>query len=250
MISKKLYIFDSRIATHITFWALYYLFFSFIWASNKDYLASFFLEFVLLPIRIMAVYFTIYYLLPNFLLQKKYYRFFMGYAIMMTIAAILQRIFIHLFYENLLFDGSEEGLFSVKMLIRASVLINTTVFLVLSLKIFQLFLMEREKNNNISSRYIEIKADRRIHRINLDDILFVEGKGNYTTYNLSDHKKITAYGSIKKTMEILPSNFVRVHKSFVVNKNKIKSFDANTIQIEEALIPRGKSVKDEILFPR
>ncbi len=250
MISKKLYIFDSRIATHITFWALYYLFFSFIWASNKDYLASFFLEFVLLPIRIMAVYFTIYYLLPNFLLQKKYYRFFMGYAIMMTIAAILQRIFIHLFYENLLFDGSEEGLFSVKMLIRASVLINTTVFLVLSLKIFQLFLMEREKNNNISSRYIEIKADRRIHRISLDDILFVEGKGNYTTYNLSDHKKITAYGSIKKTMEILPSNFVRVHKSFVVNKNKIKSFDANTIQIEEALIPRGKSVKDEILFPR
>jgi DNA-binding LytR/AlgR family response regulator len=174
----------------------------------------------------------------------------MGYAIMMTIAAILQRIFIHLFYENLLFDGSEEGLFSVKMLIRASVLINTTVFLVLSLKIFQLFLMEREKNNNISSRYIEIKADRRIHRISLDDILFVEGKGNYTTYNLSDHKKITAYGSIKKTMEILPSNFVRVHKSFVVNKNKIKSFDANTIQIEEALIPRGKSVKDEILFPR
>ena len=169
---------------------------------------------------------------------------------MMVVAAILQRVFIHLFYENLLLDNSEEGLFSVKMLIRASVLINTTVFLVLSLKIFQLFLIERERNDSLKNKYIEIKADRRIHRINLDGILFVEGKGNYTTYNLSDHKKITAYGSIKKTLEILPSNFVRVHKSFVVNKNKITSFDENTIQIEEALIPRGKSVKDEILFPR
>lgn len=248
MISKKLYIFNSRIATHITFWALYYVFFSFIWASNKDYLASFFLEFVLLPIRIMAVYFTLYYLLPNFLLPKKYYRFLMGYLIMMVVAAILQRVFIHLFYENLLLDNSEEGLFSVKMLVRASILINTTVFLVLSLKIFQLFLIEREKNDSLTNKHIEIKADRRIHRINLDDILFVEGKGNYTTYNLSDRKKITAYGSIKKTLEILPSNFVRVHKSFVVNKNKITSFDANTIQIEEESIPRGKSVKDEILF--
>lgn len=61
MISKKLYIFNSRIVTHISFWVLYYLLFSFIWASNKDYLASFFLEFVLLPIRVMAVYFTIYF---------------------------------------------------------------------------------------------------------------------------------------------------------------------------------------------
>lgn len=248
MISKKLYIFNSRIVTHISFWVLYYLLFSFIWASNKDYLASFFLEFVLLPIRVMAVYFTIYFLLPNYILQKKYLRFFMGYLVLIVVASVLQRIFIHLFYENLLLNTTEEGLFSIKMLIRASVLINSTVFLVLSLKIFQLFLIEREKNSNLSNKVIEIKADRRIHRVNADDIMFVEGKGNYTTYNLSNDSKITAYGSIKKTLETLPSNFVRVHKSFIINKNKIRSFDANTIQIEDESIPRGKSVNDEVLF--
>lgn len=172
----------------------------------------------------------------------------MGYLVLIVVASVLQRIFIHLFYENLLLNTTEEGLFSIKMLIRASVLINSTVFLVLSLKIFQLFLIEREKNSNLSNKVIEIKADRRIHRVNADDIMFVEGKGNYTTYNLSNDSKITAYGSIKKTLETLPSNFVRVHKSFIINKNKIRSFDANTIQIEDESIPRGKSVNDEVLF--
>ena len=249
MSSGRFYIFNSRVATHILFWIAYYIFFSLIWATNQGGLkASFFLEFILLPIRISAVYVTIYYLLPNFLIEKKYLKFILGYALLILVAAVLQRIFIHFFYEDLLQNNTTQELFSFKMLLRATVLINTTVFLVLSLKIFQLFLLEKEKNEIQSSGYLEIKADRRIHRVNIDEILFLEGQGNYTTYNLEDNSKITAYGSIKKALENLPENFIRIHKSYVVNKNQIKSFDANTVEIRDQLIPRGKSVQDEVLL--
>lgn len=250
MSTKQFYFFNSRIATHVLFWIVYYVIFSLIWAANKDLTASFFLEFILLPIRILSVYVTIYYLLPKFLLNKEYLKFIIGYASLILVAAFFQRIFIHIFYENLMLNSTSEGLFSFKMLLRASVLINTTVFLVLSFKIFQLFLIERGKNENESSKYLEIRADRRTYRVNIDEILFIEGKGNYTTYHLFDKSKITAYGSVKKALESLPNNFVRVHKSFIINRNEIKSFDANTIMINNQLIPRGKSVVEDVLLSK
>lgn len=250
MSTKPFYLFNSRIATHVLFWVTYYVAFSLIWATNQGLTASFFLEFVLLPVRIMAVYVTIYYLLPKFLINKEYLKFIAGYAGLILTAAIFQRIFIHLFYETLLLNNTSQGLFSFKMLLRATVLINTTVFLVLSVKIFQLFLIEREKNKKESSKYLEIRADRRMHRVNIDEILFVEGRGNYTTYHLFDKSKITAYGSIKKALEILPSNFIRVHKSYIVNRNEIKSFDVNTIEVKDQLIPRGKSVEDDVFLTK
>ena len=245
---NKLYVFDSRIVTHLLFWVLYYVSFSLIWSVNNGYFESFYLEFILLPTRILAVYTTLYFLLPNFLLRKKYFNFFLGYALLVIIAAVLQHIFIYLFYDGLLLNSVESELFDFKMMVRAAVLINTTVFLVLVIKIFQLYLIEREKNSETQLGTIEIKADRRIHRVKAQDILFLEGKGNYTTYHLNDEKKITAYGSIKKALELLPKNFVRVHKSYVVNKDEIKSLDINTIEIRTHFIPRGKSASDELLI--
>lgn len=247
---NKLYICNSRILTHILFWVVYYFSFSLIWSVSSDYFESFYLEFVLLPTRILAVYTTIYFLLPDFLLQKKYLNFGIYYTVLILLAAVLQHFFIYFFYEGLLSNTYSGELLSFKMIIRAGVLINTTVFLVLVIKVFQLYMLEKSKNEEILSNYIEIKADRRIYRIKIDDILFVEGKGNYTTYNFTDNKKITAYGSIKKSMELLPENFIRVHKSYVINKNKIKSFDANSIEIKNTFIPRGKSVNDDVLLTK
>ncbi|WP_299223247.1 LytTR family DNA-binding domain-containing protein [uncultured Psychroserpens sp.] len=247
MFNKKFHIFNSKIATHVAFWVIYYVAFSLIWSSGQKLLNSFFLEFILLPMRIMAVYITLYYLLPNFLLKKRYSKFIFSYLGLIIIASVCQRFFIHFFYENLLNANPEEGLFSLKMIFRASILINTTVFFVLSIKIFQLYTIEKEKNEASQASYIKIKADRRIHKVNINDILFIEGKGNYTTYNLGDASKITAYGSIKTALENLPPEFIRVHKSYVVNKTKIKSFDNNTIEIKGQFIPRGKSASDDTL---
>lgn len=244
---NRLYIFNSRILTHLLFWVFYYVSFSLIWSLNGSYFKSFYLEFILLPTRILAVYATIYFLLPKFLLNRKYLKFVLGYALLVCVAAVLQHVFMYWFYDGLLLGNTNAELFNFKMLVRAAVLINTTVFLVLVVKIFQLYLLEREKNYE-SENIIEIKADRRIHRVRPQDILFIEGKGNYTTYQLVNDKKITAYGSIKKALELLPKNFVRVHKSYVVNKHEIKSLDQNTIEIRNHFIPRGKSVTDELLF--
>ncbi|MEO0526077.1 MAG: LytTR family DNA-binding domain-containing protein [Bacteroidota bacterium] len=246
-LSKDFYLFNSRIATHIAFWVVYYIFFGFLWVTDEGYLASFYLEFVLLPTRMLAVYFVIYFLLPKYLLKRKYIPFFLGYIFALLIAGTLQRIFIHLFYENLLLRNNEQGLFSINMLVRAIVLINTTVLLVVGVKLFQLWMVAHEKNVKTGSELLEIRSNRRVHRLHIDHILYLEGLGNYVIYNLSDTSKITAYGTIKDALLQLPANFVRVHRSYVVNKNHIKSYDSSTIDVQNHTVPRGKSVSDETL---
>ena len=246
---NSFYLFNSRIATHVLFWMAYYVLFGLIWVGDKGYMASFYLEFVLLPTRILAVYITIYFLLPQYLLQKKYSHFLLGYGIVLLVGGLLQRVFIHLFYEELLLNDSSTGLFSVMMWVRAMVLINTTVLFVLGVKLFQLWSLERDKNMDLQKDILEIRANRKTHRVPIDDILYVEGLGNYVTYHLSDQTKITSYGSIKKTLEQLPTNFRRVHKSYIVNKSHIKSYDTISIDIQNKTIPRGKSVSDDVLMP-
>jgi len=59
-------------------------------------------------------------------------------------------------------------------------------------------------------------------------------------------KKIMTLMSFKNIMELLPeSRFVRVHKSFVVAMDKIKSIERNRIEINERLIPISETYKDE-----
>lgn len=244
------YLFGSRIATHVIFWICYYVFYSLIWVTDKGYFASFYLEFVLLPIRIMAVYITIYALLPRLLLNRKYLGFIIGYVLILLAAGILQRVFIHLFYENLMLNAASEGLFSLKMLLRAVILINTTVFLVLGIKLFQIWVVAFEKTReNGREQNIVLRSNRRVHRVNFAEILFIEGLGNYVNYHLDDGSKITAYGSIKKALEALPEDFIRVHKSYIINRHKIKSYDAVSIQVINHSVPRGKGVSDEQLAP-
>lgn len=76
----------------------------------------------------------------------------------------------------------------------------------------------------------------------------VEGLGNYVIYRLSYDSRLTAYGTIKDTLSILPENFVRAHKSYIVNKLHIKSYDNNTIDVRDHRVPRGKSVTDKLLL--
>ncbi|SHG54420.1 LytR/AlgR family response regulator transcription factor [Flagellimonas flava] len=246
--STNFYLFNSRIATHAIFWVLYYILFGLIWVGEEGYLASFYLEFVLLPIRILAVYVTIYFLLPKYLLKRKFTSFFLGYGILLFIGGIMQRVFIHLFYEELLLNDSTAGLFNVMNLVRVIILINTTVLFILAIKLFQLWAVEHERNQNLESEILEIRSNRKTHRVPIDTILFVEGLGNYVTYHLSDKSKITSYGSIKGALQQLPKNFRRVHKSYIVNKEHIKSYDALSIDIQDITIPRGKSIADDILL--
>ena len=98
-----------------------------------------------------------------------------------------------------------------------------------------------------SSKYITLKADHRIYKVLLDDISHIEGLREYVTFHTRD-KKIIVLESLKKLEEQLPpSQFKRVHKSFIVNTTRIDTLYGNQLELGELKIPIGQSYKEEVL---
>ena len=98
---------------------------------------------------------------------------------------------------------------------------------------------------------IFIKKHTKLVRVRYDEILWIEALENYvmiTTYN----DKFTIHFTMKAIESKLPSNvFLRVHRSYIVNKSKIAVIEDNSIGIEYEdeikYIPIGKSYRDKLL---
>lgn len=97
-----------------------------------------------------------------------------------------------------------------------------------------------------SSEFIFVKADYRLQKINLDEILYIEGYKDYLRFYLTEKRKIMSLMSFRNLEESLPkSKFYRIHKSFIVAIDKIESIGKNSITIGENQIPIGNFFKDD-----
>lgn len=106
---------------------------------------------------------------------------------------------------------------------------------------------EFRKNQSIQT-HLMIRADYKLHRIEYEDILLIEGLDDYVQVHLSDKTKIVARLSMKGILEKLPkNNFIRVHRSFIIPIKKVKAIVNKNIQIEDFVIPIGDTFKEDVL---
>lgn len=98
--------------------------------------------------------------------------------------------------------------------------------------------------HEVETNHIFVKTEYKLVRINTADILYIEGMQNYVTIYTAKEKIITLQ-TMKKTEEQLPSSqFVRIHKSYIVAINKINSVERNRIQIADQNIALGETYRD------
>ena len=95
--------------------------------------------------------------------------------------------------------------------------------------------------------YFFIKADNKLVKVLFNDILFIEALQNYVVVHTQEKKLIT-YLTFKSVEEYLPSSqFIKVHKSFIVSATKIDSIEGNDIRIGQHYIPISRNLKDEVM---
>lgn len=118
------------------------------------------------------------------------------------------------------------------------------------LKAIDKFLQQKEAISNEISEiptHLFVKADRKTVKIDFEAILYVEGLKDYSRIILADQKIMTKV-SIGNLYELLPSKqFLRIHKSFIVSKNKITAFTAHDVEIGKIEIPIGRVYKEQFL---
>lgn len=118
-------------------------------------------------------------------------------------------------------------------------------------KVMEYFSQKTSANQTLqkTDRYIFVKTEYRLERVDLENILYIEGMKDYLRIICTD-KKIMTLQSFARIEESLPANkFCRVHKSFIVAIDKIKSVERGVILIADQRIPVSNTYK-EIFFSR
>ena len=104
-----------------------------------------------------------------------------------------------------------------------------------------------EKQNKKVIEYIFIKTENRLEKVNLSDILYIEGMSDYRKIHTTS-KRIMTLQSFNELENIIPSSIIcRVHKSYMVAINKIETIERRRIKINSTLIPISDTYKDFFL---
>lgn len=95
-------------------------------------------------------------------------------------------------------------------------------------------------------QFLFIKSEYKIVRIDLNNIKYIEGMRDYVRIHLTDEKPIMALLGMKKIMDHLPQDsFMRVHRSYIVNLNKIHTIERNRIVFDkDVYIPISDQYKE------
>ncbi len=95
--------------------------------------------------------------------------------------------------------------------------------------------------------FVFLKADGKIYKVMHDDLLYAEANGNYTKVQTTQHTLLPAM-TFSGFEELLPkSRFLRIHRSFIVNKSKIDHIEGNRVFIQDAEIPIGSNYREQFL---
>lgn len=97
---------------------------------------------------------------------------------------------------------------------------------------------------SLPPEYIFVKTENRLEKVNLSDIIYIEGMRDYRRIHMAE-KRIMTLQNFSELEKIIPSNIVcRVHKSFMVGINKIESIERSRIKIFNQIIPISETYRE------
>lgn len=107
----------------------------------------------------------------------------------------------------------------------------------------QLALIGQKVEPKAKTSYIFIKAGKKMVRVEIEGICFIEGLGDYIKIHLKDSHLVTNL-SMKKMEELLPPDeFFRIHKSYIIRLDRILSIEGNLIEIGKHKLPVGSNYR-------
>lgn len=102
------------------------------------------------------------------------------------------------------------------------------------------------KNEAVSERFIHLRADRKVQKIALDDIIYIESLKDYCKI-ITTSKRIITRQAISSIESSLPAgDFIRIHRSYIVSLNKIESYTNDLIEIARQELPIGRMYRHDV----
>lgn len=217
------------------------------------YINSFYFVTFLLPVIVGTSYLFNAHLIPHFLLRKKYFKFGLYTFYTVIVSLNLQMLIVVTAFAvlaNYHFDQMVPGATNISGL-------TITLYFIVLLKAFVLILKSsfsteekaqtlEEKQKSLEKGYLLVRADRKNVKILLEDILYVESLSDYVKIITSDKAPVITKEKISAIAEKLPTPFIRIHRSFIVNTNKVDAFTSESLEINGTTLPISRTYKSVV----
>ncbi len=245
---------STNLFYHVAYWILVIivltLVFGLSWGNN---LAAFYFVSMLLPIVLGTSYFFNYFLVPRFFLTKRYPRFalFTFYTLIVSLyLETLVLLFSFIYLTNFGYDSMSPhatDLVLLAVILYLLVFIGSFLLMVLQIREKQEKILQlEEENKKMKTGFLEFISNRKTVKISYDDIVYIESLSDQIRINTSG-ESFPSKEKISSIAARLPEIFVRIHRSFIVNKEKVRSVTYNEVEIGEEILNIGRAYKNEAL---
>jgi len=238
---------------HIAYWIFVILIltgvFGFSWGNNT---AAFFFVCMLLPIVLGTSYFFNYVLVPKFYLTKRYARFAFYTFCMAVVSLYLEMLvlvvsyvyLVNLSYQNL--NPNATQIVMLAVILYLLVFIGSFILMMHQIienrQVIQQLLAEKEK---MKKSFLEITSNRKLSKIPYDDIVYIESLSDYIRVN-TVREQVVSKEKISSLAERLPEIFIRIHRSFIINKEKITSISSDEVVVNDVQLNIGRSYRKAV----
>lgn len=236
---------------HIAYWILVILvlLFAFRPTWGNGTLLFFFVS-MMLPIVLGTSYFFNYVLVPKFYLTKRYARFtFYTFctAIISVYLEILVIVFAFVYLSNFSYVMPNTTQITIMTVIMYMLVFVGSFLLMMNQitenrQVIQSLIDDKEKREK---PFLEIMSNRKMIQIPHNEIIYIESLSDYIKV-ITIKDEIKSKEKISKLSERLPDVFLRIHRSFIINTEKIKQRSLDQVLVDNYQLNIGRSYRKDV----
>ena len=240
---------------HIVFWILVYGMLTIIfrdWFGGS--MEAFYYVSLLMPVIMGTSYFFNYFLVPRYLFTRRFFLFGLYTFYMFVVSVCLEMLAAISALLLIIYYGiNENAILFTDVFAMAGILYFIVFFTSFLLLVKHYFMDQRaigsleEKQARIEQGYFTIRSNRQTSQIKYEDLLYLESLGDYIEFHLENGTSISSREKISHMENNLPDGFLRIHRSFIVNRSRITSFAMDHVMMGEKELPISRSYKQRVM---
>jgi hypothetical protein len=241
---------------HIIFWVVVYGALTLIFANwFEGHVEAFYYVSMLLPVVMGTSYFFNYFLVPRYLFRRKFFQFGL-YSFYLLVVSLCLELLVGVVAMLLIihFGINRTGplvtnVFMLAVILYFIVLFKSFILLIKHYFIDQQSIRElEEKQMQMEKGYFTVRSNRKTSKIMFEEVLYIESLADYIRIHQEGGDPIDSKEKISHMDKELPDAFLRIHRSFIVNKSKITSFSREEVMIGEIELPISRTYRQEVVL--
>jgi two-component system response regulator LytT len=241
---------------HIIFWILAHASLTLIFGKwFENYVEAFYYVSLLLPVVMATAYFFNYFLVPRYLFKRRFLLFGIYTFYMFVISLTLELLAsVTSMLMMIKFNINEYGPLVTDVFLLGIILHFVVLFMSFILLIKHYFIDQgaigqlEEEKSKFEKGFITIRSNRKSMRIEFNNLLYIESMADYIKIHTADGGEVVSKEKISHMEKELPDTFIRIHRSFIVNKEKITSFNREEILLGETELPVSRSYRSAAIL--